>query len=151
MTIIIILIIGVIIGFFIYNFTITDQEEHIYSEEFKKRKNDKERNESIIRMANNISLPIEEVKEDYIKDLKKNNIKADFREEMFFQIGVKKIEESISFNISPQNTVTAIMEEWLIEYFDTLKEESSEVDNFIKDNFEMFSKLKNIQKRRLSS
>ncbi|MEP5255477.1 MAG: hypothetical protein ABJQ39_10500 [Winogradskyella arenosi] len=155
MTIIITLIIGAFIGFYIYNVTTKNQEEYLNSEEFKKRNsnikkptksNEQERNESMLRMASNMNIPVEKVKEDYMQDLKKNKLKADFKEEMLFQIGAKKIEESISFNISPQNTATAIMEEWLIEYFDDLKNETTEVENFIKNNFEMFRKLKNKQK-----
>lgn len=153
-----ILIVVTFIGFCIYKVTTKSQEDYINSGEFKKRNpnietttksNDQERNESMIRMANNMNVPIDEVKVDYIQDLRKNNISADCKNELLFRIKEKKIEESISFNISPQNTATAIMEEWLIEYFDSI-DLSSEVQNFIKNHIVIFNKLKNNEKIELN-
>jgi hypothetical protein len=147
MTIIITLIIGTFIGFYIYENSTNIQENPLKEGESNKAKSStQERNESMQRIANNMNIPIDTIKEDFLNDLKKNNINASSKDEILKDVKIKKQEESNNFNISEQNTASAIIEEWFIEYFDDLIDESNEVENFITNNFEIFLKLKNNKK-----
>ena len=131
---IIILLVIAAIGLYIYKSSIKDGD--IENEESEQRgllikKTDlQERNESMLRMANNMGITIEEVKEDYITDLEKNNIGTDFKDQIIEDLDREKIHESRIFGIKAKNTGSALMREWFIEYI-SAKENQKIDDEFI--------------------
>lgn len=77
---------------------------------------EKERNESLERIAINMGISPNEVKEDYILELKKKGIGNTSIDEVKQHFQQLKLEESGMFNVSPENTPSAFMEEWYEEY-----------------------------------
>lgn len=137
------LIVIAVIGICIYNWDKKKQEKYIKSDSFKnhldtlnreqeKKTNLQEKNESMMRMANNMGIPIEDVKEDYISDLEKNNIGTDCKDQMMQQFDIEKIKESKVFGIKAKNTGSAFMSEWFLEYINA--KENQKIDNELIDS-----------------
>lgn len=139
---IITLLVIAVIGLYIYKSSIKDGDiENEESEQRgssitkRKKTNFQERNKSMVRMANNMGISVEEVKEDYISDLEKNNIGTDFKAQIIEDLEFGKIEESKVFGIKPENTGSALMREWFIEYISAKENQKidEEVEEILKE------------------
>lgn len=138
---IITLIVITVIGICIYNWDKKKQEKYIKSDSFKnhfdtlnkeqekkqRKTNLQEKNESMMRMANNMGISIEDVKENYISDLEKKNIGTDCKDQMIQQFDIEKIKESKVFGIKAKNTGSAFMSEWFLEFINA--KENQQIDN----------------------
>jgi hypothetical protein len=76
---------------------------------------------SLLRMAMNMQCSANEVKEYFINDLIKQELSVAEAKETIQIIRQKKIEESKVFNIEPEDTAAAYMEEWAKEFFENNK------------------------------
>lgn len=85
-----------------------------FSTKSKSREQDKR--DSLLRMAENIGCSPAQVKENYIKGLKEQQLTAAQTKEAIQMCRQKKYEESKVFNIDPDDTASAYMEEWTKEY-----------------------------------
>lgn len=87
-----------------------------FSEKSKSR--DQDKRESLIRMARNLGCLPSQVKECFINGLKEQNLTVAQTEKAIQMSRQKKYEESKVFNIDPDDTAAAYMEEWTKEFLD---------------------------------
>ncbi|MGQ1947488.1 hypothetical protein ACT3CD_10375 [Geofilum sp. OHC36d9] len=117
-----IFIVGLIaLIYFGYQFFKTKKQYDNPNGELKKLYADKYTDNDQIKMsyfvlAGKFGCMPDKVKENYILELEKNNF--DFAELLETEKNwrIKKLEESVSLGIKPQNTPAALLEKWTLEF-----------------------------------
>lgn len=84
----------------------------------KSKSRDQDKRDSLLRVAENTGCSIDQVKENFIKGLGEQQLTAAQTKEAIQICREYKYEESTVFNIDPEDTASAYMEEWTKEYFE---------------------------------
>ena len=78
---------------------------------------EKDKNDSLIRLARNYNCPPSEVKQKFIEEFTSIRGSVDLQEATLNVFRKEKLNEANLFNIDSNDTASAIMESWLIEFF----------------------------------
>lgn len=125
-----------IIGKFIYDTFFTDRTEKNWNQykqsnpedaariernrgldlSTKSKSREQDKRDSLLRMAVNMCCSPAQVRDNFIKELKEQQLTAALTKEAIQMLRQKKYEESEVFNIDPDDTGAAYMEEWTKEY-----------------------------------
>ena len=103
-----------------------------FSTESKSKIKDKE--DSILRMAQKRGCKPDEVKEDFISDLKSQNLDQSGYDAMLQILKEEKYEESREFDIDPDDTASAYMEKWTLEYFEKTNNDQVSINSESQEN-----------------
>lgn len=79
---------------------------------------EKDKNESLSRLAKNMGCSIDTVKASYLSTLRSQEIAASDYKSMMSVLENKKAEEGRFFRIHPDDTAVAFMEQWTREFFE---------------------------------
>jgi hypothetical protein len=99
-----------------------------------------DKRESLIRMAKNLGCLPSNVKEEYITRLKELQLAAAQIKESLKMLDKRKHEEAKTFNIDPEDTVSAYMMEWTKEFLENKEYEyrprtvQEVVEDFLTEN-----------------
>ncbi|MDM8162239.1 hypothetical protein QUH73_20665 [Labilibaculum sp. K2S] len=84
----------------------------------KSRSREEDKKRSLLRMAENIECSPLQVKENYIQGLSQQKASVIELKRSIQMIREKKYEESMVFDIDPDDTVSALIEEWTKEFIE---------------------------------
>ncbi len=99
-----------------------------------------DRNRSLTLIAKQCNCQENEVKEIFLSDLRLNHIPLNEKENLIGIFHKKKIEESKYLNMDPDDTPSAYMEKWALEYFADLEEKKSKQIELPKNYIEQHKK-----------
>lgn len=87
------------------------------SDSIQKKKREKDREESLKRLADSNNCGVSEAKESYIKGLVDIDLSSINEDDVIETIRCKKYEEAQIFNIHPDDTASDFMMKWTLDFF----------------------------------